>query len=402
MTEIPTKQLESVGVSVYPPTLSSCFALVLACSASSSHELRNEGFATIESENLQEREAGMSQHQQYSLGTFVIAGVTRILRSVRALFSERVIFECARVLALASLCALLGSMVAMHATPKAFAVQAKPPTDWSFYMLSTSTTTAYNLGCNQGNFDRSHSPPINSEVVLDFGQHYYGNVYMLSGITITHTQVQQMAEAFAHGYWVCTGSDLTSVLTLGIGINNYGSWVTYANGQTWGNDVAAVQAYNQSHGYASQVGMMGAGDLEPDWNSFSVTKNWVQGFSSVSGYDYLDFGDAGGCPQYSSNNGSCDNGWNQYDEWYVSWGALPALPTPEIYRDFMARQWAMISLYGAQHQNAKVYMQGPWDGYDLDNTGLTSSQAWNDLWTDLNNNSATAQNMIYSLEIHNE
>ena len=61
----------------------------------------------------------------------------------------------------------------------------------------------------------------------------------------------------------------------------------------------------------------------------------------------------------------------------------------------------MISLYGAQYQNATVYMQGPWDGYDLDTTGLTSSQAWNDLWTDLNNNSATAQNMLYSLEIYN-
>ncbi len=297
-------------------------------------------------------------------------------------------------------------MVATHAVPKAFAVQAKPPTDWSFYMHSTSTYTAYTLGCNQAKFDRSFSPPRNSEVVLDFGQHVNGNVLMLSGITISHAQVQQMAEAFADGYFVCTASDSTSVLTLGIGINNFGSWVTYANGQTWANDVKAIQASNQSHGYASQVGMMGGGDLEPSWNSYSVTLSWVQGFSSVTGYDYLDFGYAGdaqtGCPQYSSNNGSCGNGWNQYDEWYVSWGAPPALPTPETYRDFMPRQWAMISLYGAQYQHSPVYMQGPWDGYDLDTAGLTSNQAWSDLWTDLNNNSATAQSMYYSLEIHNE
>ena len=348
----------------------------------------------------------MSQHQRHSVWKSVIAGVTCIMRPARVLFSERVVISCARVLALGSMCALLSSMVAMHATPKAFAVQAKPPTDWSFYMHSTDTGTAYTLGCNQGHFDKSFSPFVNSEVVLDFGQHVNGNVLMLSGITITHAQVQQMAEAFADGYWVCTGSDTTSVLTLGIGINNFGPWVTYANGQTWGNDVATVQAYNQSHGYATQVFMMGAGDLEPGWNSFSVTSNWVQGFASVSGYDYLDFGYAGdaqtGCPQYSSNNGSCGNGWNQDDEWYVSWGAPPALPTPETYRDFMPRQWAMISLYGAQHRGGAVYMQGPWDGYDLDTAGLTSGQAWSDLWTDLNNNSATAQNMIYSLEIHNE
>ncbi len=344
----------------------------------------------------------MPQHQPYLLGKPVIVGVTRILRSIGSLFSGRVIFECVRVLVLASMCALLGVAVTMHTMPKVFAVAAKPQTDWSFYMLSTSTTTAYNLGCNQGNFDKSFSPPINSEVVLDCGQHYYGNVYMLSGITITHAQVQAITEAFAQGYWVCTGSDSTSILTLGIGINNYGIWVTYANGQTWANDVAAIQSYNQSHGYSSQVGMMGAGDLEPGWNSYSVTNSWVQGFSSVKGYDYLDFGSADGCPQYSDNNGSCNNGWNQYDEWYVSWGALPALPTPEIYYDALARQWAMISLYGAQYQHATVYMQGPWDEYDLDNSTLTSSQAWNDLWTDLNNNSSTAQNMIYSLEIHDE
>ena len=350
----------------------------------------------------------MSQHQRHSVWKSVIAGVTCIMRPARVLFSDSVIFECARVLALGSMCALLSSMVAMHAMPKAFAVQAKPPTDWSFYMHSTSTYTAYTLGCNQGKFDASFSPPVNSEVVLDFGQHVNGNVLMLSGITISHAQVQQMAEAFSHGYWVCTAGDTTSDLTLGIGINNYGSWVTYANGQTWAKDVVAVQASNQSNGYAAQVNMMGAGDLEPGWNSFSVTNNWVQGFANVAGntYDYLDFGYAGdaqtGCPQYSSNNGSCGNGWNQDDEWYVSWGVRPALPTPEIYYDFMARQWAMISLYGAQHRGGAVIMQGPWDGYDLDTAGLTSSQAWNDLWTDLNNNPATAQNMFYSLEIHNE
>ncbi len=62
----------------------------------------------------------------------------------------------------------------------------------------------------------------------------------------------------------------------------------------------------------------------------------------------------------------------------------------------------MISLYGAQHQNAPVYMQGPLDEYDLDTSTNTASQAWNQLWTDLHNNSLTAQNMSFSLEIHTE
>jgi hypothetical protein len=36
-------------------------------------------------------------------------------------------------------------------------------------MNSTSTSTAYTLGCNQGNFDAGYNPPVSSEVVLDFG-----------------------------------------------------------------------------------------------------------------------------------------------------------------------------------------------------------------------------------------
>lgn len=199
----------------------------------------------------------MPHQQQDWLLKLLRMCVVRILGSVRTLLSRSVLVECGRVLALASLAALLSMAVAMYVAPKAFAVQAKPPTDWSFYVLSASSTTAYNLGCNQGQFDASFSPVVNSEVVLDFGQHYYGDVLTLGGFTLTQTQVQQIAEAFAEGYWVCTGNDTTSVLTLGIGINNYGSWVTYANGQTWANDVAAAQSYNQSQGYASQVIMRG-------------------------------------------------------------------------------------------------------------------------------------------------
>jgi hypothetical protein len=66
----------------------------------------------------------------------------------------------------------------------------------------------------------------------------------------------------------------------------------------------------------------------------------------------------------------------------------------------MAQQWAMISRYGEQYQSHRIYFQGPMDEYDLNNTTLTSSQAWNDLWTDLNNNSATAANMSFSFQIH--
>ncbi|GCE19565.1 hypothetical protein KDK_33650 [Dictyobacter kobayashii] len=256
-----------------------------------------------------------------------------------------------------------------------------------------------------GRADASHSPVINSEVVLDFGGQLSNGsgALMINGVTISNAQIEAVAEEFAHGYWHCTGSgDTSSVLKLGIGTNNSYYDVSSAGGKTWVNMVAAVQSYNHSKGYDSQVVMMGANDMEPGFGSASSTIAWAQGFASVSGYLYLDYGSADGCPQYSTGNGSCNNGWNQYHEWYLSWGSPAAIVAPEIYYSSMARQWAMISLYAAQSQGGAVQMQGPMDEYDLDTSSLTPRQAWSDLWTNLNYKSSTAQNMPFSLEIHQE
>src|SRR5258708_2940650 len=342
----------------------------------------------------------MTQRQPHSHWKSVLTGITR---SVHDLLSERVIISCARALALVSMCALVFSITALHAAPKAFAAQAKPPTDWSFYMTSASTSTAYNLGCNQGHFDAGYNPVVSSEVVLDFGGQLGdgSGSLMINGMQISNAQIQAVAEAFSRGYWICTGNDSTSTLYLGIGTNNSYYDVSYAGGQTWANNVAGVQAYNKSMGYTAQVAMFGANDIET-WcdkygnNCVSPTpvKDWVSGFSSVpGGYKYFDYGSADGCPTNSSNNGWCNPGWSQYDFWYLSWGAPAALAVPEIYYSGNAQQWAMISLYGWQYQRSLIYFPGPMDEYDLNNTTLTSSQAWNDLWTDLNNNSGTAEDM---------
>lgn len=50
---------------------------------------------------------------------------------------------------------------------------------------------------------------------------------------------------------------------------------------------------------------------------------------------------ADGCPPY----GGCDNGWSQSGIYYLSWGAGPAYPYPEIYAQSGANaaQWASIS-----------------------------------------------------------
>jgi hypothetical protein len=69
---------------------------------------------------------------------------------------------------LLALCLLAAtSVIGIFGAPPASATPATPPTDGSWYMNTTSTSTACNLGCNHGKYDAStgHS----SEDVLDFG-----------------------------------------------------------------------------------------------------------------------------------------------------------------------------------------------------------------------------------------
>jgi len=126
--------------------------------------------------------------------------------------------------------------------PTAFAAPAKPATDWSFYVISSDTQTAYNLGCNQGHFDAGFSPPRNSLVVLDFGKQNSagtGTVMTFNKLPLTNSQVESIAYQFSLGYWNCTGTaDSTSVLTLGIGTNDSEPSYSDATYTTLGKDWA--------------------------------------------------------------------------------------------------------------------------------------------------------------------
>lgn len=295
--------------------------------------------------------------------------------------------------------------------PSVFAMQTKPPTDWSFYIRSMDINKAYTLGCNQGTFDASHGN-INSEVVLAFGEQTSTGTYEAgtSNVFFSNYNIENLAVIFTQGYFNCLGNDKTSILTLGIGTNNY-AYSSYANGQVWANVVKIVQDFNHSHGWDTRVKTIGANDMETSWggtNSAQNTKAWADGFASVAISDprYLDFGDAGGCTAAdSSNNFSCNNGWHQSDVWYVSWGALPAYPLPEIYYNpppyspVNAQQWTMISLYSNQHKGGRIDIKGPLDENSAQSSN-NSDQAWSQLWTTLNSHSETAQSLTYSAQMH--
>src|SRR5580658_492463 len=302
------------------------------------------------------------------------------------------------VVAIGTVTVLLAALEFAVVNP-AQATPAKPWTDWGYYMLSTSTTTAYNLGCNQGNTDRDEGD-INSEEFLDFGVQKSGNInLMINSTDITDAQIESVSEQFAYGYWVCTGSDTSSFLTLAVGTNNdTNGGVDY--GATWATVTDTVASWVNAH--APQVVVDGGDDIEPSWETSPTTIAWANGFSDNASTFYLDYGSADGCPESSSGNGPCNNGWDQYDVWYVAYGAPAAMVAPEIYSSGTASEWTELCLYGAQSQSEAITFQGPLDDNALDSGYLTSSEAWSDLWNALNAYSACAQTPLYSLEVHDE
>jgi hypothetical protein len=300
--------------------------------------------------------------------------------------------------AIGTVTALLAALEFAVINP-AQAIPAKPWTDWGYYMSSSSTSTAYSLGCNQGNTDRDEGD-INSEEYIDFGVQIAGyQNEMIDGDNISDASIEADAEQFANGYYSCTGSDASSTLTLGIGTNNDGNGGS-AYGETWAQIVNAVSSWVIDN--AGQVTVIGADDIEPNYQAPATTMAWESGFAANTTAEYLNIGSADGCPESSSNNGSCNNGWDQYDVWYLAYGAAPATVAPEIYVSGQGLEWAELCEYGVQSQGGPILFQGPLDDNAFDSSYYTSSQAWSDLLNDLNAFSSCVQTPPYSLEAHNE
>jgi hypothetical protein len=271
-----------------------------------------------------------------------------------------------------------------HAAP----LSVNPPWQaYSYYVASTSNTTAYNHGCAQANNDDSHGK--GSMVVLDFGGQYSdgSGVDNWTAGALTNAQVEGVAEAFFRGYIHCASISAAQLL-LAVGTNNSMA-VTSSLGNTWAHVAAAVESYVKS--YTSS-------NMEPGFGSASAAIAWSNGYQGESSSALYDnFGSADGCPEsITGANASCNNGWTVADEYYVAWGNLAALSTPEIYVSGMAAQWANISLYGAKSGTEGSIK---FDGSMATPGYLTAAQAYTDLQSDINSHASTAYSMPYSLNI---
>lgn len=257
----------------------------------------------------------------------------------------------------------------------------------------------------QANADKT-TPVQDSAVIIDFGGQNSsgtGTIMVGTATTATYAQIVAYAESFASGYATCAGS-APVLLSLMIGTNNSAYQVSSAGGAKWATAVIApVSSWISSHSaVASHVTAFAANDLEPDWSSASSAVAWMQGYVGATSRAVENFGAASGCPQTTYGGGACNNGWTQYTVWYLSWGPASAYAFPEIYFNSMSLQWTMISKYGYYHQTGKVVYDGPLTQYQAPingSTTLSSDQAWNRFWTDLNSSSVTAQSFQFRSDI---
>lgn len=306
------------------------------------------------------------------------------------------VITCARVLTLMAMCAVAATVLVSQGTPKAAASSSYSEFTYSYYMRNTNTSGAYTLGVNQCKVDKSGGH--GSHVVMDWGRQYdsSGDTVDFSNTVVSRASILSMVWWYARGYWDCDNGSGTG--TIAIGTSNYdGTSSSY--GSAWGSLVSSARSSVSSSGWGSRVAVMGANDIEPGWSSASSAIAWANSFGSAGGGSYIDYGSADGCPESSYGNGSCNNGWNQYDVWYVAWGASPALVTPEIYYSANALQWTMISEYGEAYQGGMGIL-GPWEEHNLDTSTLTAQGAWSALYGDLTSHSSTTSvgNSMYMCE----
>ncbi|WP_322791586.1 hypothetical protein [Bellilinea sp.] len=326
----------------------------------------------------------------------------------------------------------------------------------SIYIQNPTSSEFYNFGCAQGLRDQNLPGQQDNLVVLAFGQMWkVGSQYTLRTYTnpntgtrtnLTFAEVENLARQYLQGYLSC--SDGESLLALGIGSNNYNDMnidndrdkfspdqatlrqTAYAFGQRFADTTYNLNEWIRASGYAGRLWVMGALDIEWDsreldkqtgkyyywWNTPYVTGGWVEGFNANSrGRElYLNYGACVGCPTSprldwvfsttrDANNVVMD--WSQGDVYYVSWGAPPALPLPEIYRNdgYLARQWQAVSLYGALYKGGKMTFAGAMTQYQscqqrrtaecatLDNT---PDEGWSQLYYWLNQDPRTAQQVL--------
>lgn len=314
-------------------------------------------------------------------------------------------------------------------------VWASPPPANSWYIRTIDSNTSYTNGCNLGSQVQSLPGTQSPVVFLHFGAPVqlaggaYGATFYRagSGAGYGSLTIIAMAQEFAHGYWICSGSDTSSLLKLAIGTSNDGNLMTNsslaaAHGAAWAS-FAVTLKNNLANLSAShyQTLVYAESDLEPislnpdgstSFHSFADTKPWLDGYNGYSGR--LAFWAGAAC--FASTTGpyvsgtSCGTGWTVDNMQYAVWRLGLNRPLPQIYHTSAAdaTRWQLLSKYsvtaygsrfvfvGALSQMLACQQTGGCPGADN-----TPDQAWSQLQYLVNSDPATTTTIPAVTDIGN-
>ncbi|MFG2169306.1 hypothetical protein [Micromonospora chersina] len=241
----------------------------------------------------------------------------------------------------------------------------------SYYVQTNSPSKLYDLGCRMGDLDYSRPGTQHTLVVLQFGGPTLVNgvqgATLYDGPNSTTSQILAAVKEYAHGYYLCAGSDTSSVVEVGIGTNNNTgtSYVTSASGKAWAQMVSSFGTWLGTVPYGNQVLAAGANDIEPGFGAAANARAWVDGYASAYTRRLINNGSADGCPS-SHLPGSTECGTGSHPEWgpediyHVSWGSPPTYPLPQIYltNGVQAQQWYWLSRYAVSSHGSKMLFAG--------------------------------------------
>lgn len=306
------------------------------------------------------------------------------------------------------LLALLGPGGPTSPAP-ALAAPRAPAAASSYYMRTVNPHRVYEMGCRFGSRVVHGTEPNDALVVLAFGspQHRgwrYGAT--LFGRRFANMdQIRTAGVRYAMGFWECTRKRPHATLRIALGTSNYGRKVGYHHGRAWASMVNRANIRLAAHGYSSRIDITGANDIEPGWSGPKAARAWVRGYDSINEWPYYNFGGAAGCPPF----GNCLGRWTLEDVWYVSWGAAPAIPLPEIYTKsgISAQQWYHVSLYSAVHHDSPMAIAGVMSQHracrqssdPCRGMNNTPPRAWHQLSRILNRDRRTAQVLRWVTDI---
>jgi hypothetical protein len=306
-----------------------------------------------------------------------------------------------------------GVMSIAASNPASVAAFSFPGYVASYYMDTTNTTTLLDMGCALGTARKDGSAPQDALVILDYGQPQlrsgiYGS-FDFGDHYQTVTKIRNAVVEFAHGFWRCTGSNVTAHVRIAVGTNNFSNFSKNAgmtdaqvtgHARAWATMVNATNDDISAHGYQRQADAVGAADIEVSWGTSSTGRRWVDGYAAVDEWPYYNVGDAAGCRQTgtAATPARCgSSSWFQDDLYYITWQSPPAWGVPEIYREdgAQARQWQQISKWGTLAGKSRIGFAGSLTqhaacGAGCSGTNNTPRDGWDQLVAECADDPATA------------